>query len=343
VQLLTRVGSFSASRQSTVVDTHLSLTSWSLAPRCNARYSESAFARNAHTCRSLRPVTGIALPYLLRSRDSAVGIATGYGLDGRWVGVRVPVGSRIFTSRPALGPTQRPFEWVPGVTQPEREADHSPSTSAEVNDGAIPPLPHMTSWRLFSTESNIVGFMWHNRVFGGLRFVLVITLKRPSYLPVALFRLASIVHVSLVEKYCARKEKWLYDIVLQRKELQSSRSLRNTRPSVGYEWWLWIVYGESVEWYLTLFWNDPNSRFQFGKSVFHSQRKTGLKEMHIPYVWYSTLCQCVCCCRTAHCCARYFNLTSYHHGRINWSVSDNARESQMHQIVAILSKLRLIL
>jgi hypothetical protein len=34
------------------------------------------------------------------SRDSSVGIATsGYGLDNRVVGVRVPVGPRIFTSR----------------------------------------------------------------------------------------------------------------------------------------------------------------------------------------------------------------------------------------------------
>jgi hypothetical protein len=32
------------------------------------------------------------------SRDSAVGIATSYWLDDRGVGVRVPVGSRIFTS-----------------------------------------------------------------------------------------------------------------------------------------------------------------------------------------------------------------------------------------------------
>jgi hypothetical protein len=34
----------------------------------------------------------------IRSRDSAVGVATGYGLDDRGVGVRVPVGERIFTS-----------------------------------------------------------------------------------------------------------------------------------------------------------------------------------------------------------------------------------------------------
>jgi hypothetical protein len=34
----------------------------------------------------------------LRSRDSVVGIATGYGLDDQGVRVRVPVGSRIFSS-----------------------------------------------------------------------------------------------------------------------------------------------------------------------------------------------------------------------------------------------------
>jgi hypothetical protein len=32
------------------------------------------------------------------SQDSVVGIGTGYGLDDRGVGVRVPVGSRIFSS-----------------------------------------------------------------------------------------------------------------------------------------------------------------------------------------------------------------------------------------------------
>jgi hypothetical protein len=33
-----------------------------------------------------------------RSRDSVVDIATGYGLDDRGVAVRVPVGSKIFSS-----------------------------------------------------------------------------------------------------------------------------------------------------------------------------------------------------------------------------------------------------
>jgi hypothetical protein len=72
-------------------------------------------------------------------RDNVVGIATGYGMDDRGVGVGVPVGSRIFSmsSRPALGPTRPPIQWVPGTLSPGikrqgREADHSPPTSAEV-------------------------------------------------------------------------------------------------------------------------------------------------------------------------------------------------------------------
>jgi hypothetical protein len=43
------------------------------------------------------------------SRDSSVGIATGYGLDERGgAGVRVPVGSKIFTS-----PYRPDRLWVP--------------------------------------------------------------------------------------------------------------------------------------------------------------------------------------------------------------------------------------
>jgi hypothetical protein len=51
---------------------------------------------------------------------------------------------RIFpvasVSRPALGPTQPPVQWVPGVlspwvkARPGRDADHSPLSSAEVEN-----------------------------------------------------------------------------------------------------------------------------------------------------------------------------------------------------------------
>jgi hypothetical protein len=52
----------------------------------------------------------------------------------------------------ALGPNQPSIQWVlwdvPAVVeQQEREADHSPPSSAEVkNGGAVPSLPHTPSW-----------------------------------------------------------------------------------------------------------------------------------------------------------------------------------------------------
>jgi len=64
-------------------------------------------------------------------RDSSVGIATRYGLDGpgtesRW--------GRDFPhlSRPALGPTRRPIRSVPCFSG--RGVDHQPPFSAEVKE-----------------------------------------------------------------------------------------------------------------------------------------------------------------------------------------------------------------
>jgi hypothetical protein len=67
-----------------------------------------------------------------------------YGLDDRAIGVRSPAGAKDFSlfsvSRPALGPTQPPVQWVPGVLSPRikarpgRDADHSPLSSAEVEN-----------------------------------------------------------------------------------------------------------------------------------------------------------------------------------------------------------------
>jgi hypothetical protein len=56
-------------------------------------------------------------------------------------------------SRPVLGPTQPPIQWVLGVLSPGvrwlgHGADHSPLPSAEFkNDRNIPPFPHASSWR----------------------------------------------------------------------------------------------------------------------------------------------------------------------------------------------------
>jgi hypothetical protein len=74
----------------------------------------------------------------MESRDSVVSIATDYGLDYIEVRVRVPVGSRMFSSprrRDRLGgPPNLLSNWCRGFLRPGREADNSPTNSAEVKE-----------------------------------------------------------------------------------------------------------------------------------------------------------------------------------------------------------------
>jgi hypothetical protein len=73
--------------------------------------------------------------------ESLFGIATGYGLDDRGVGVRVPIGSRIFfSSLVQSGSGVHPTTSYPmgtAVKRPGCEADHSPPVSAEVKKISI--------------------------------------------------------------------------------------------------------------------------------------------------------------------------------------------------------------
>jgi hypothetical protein len=70
------------------------------------------------------------------ARGSSVSIVSGYGLDVSRQGQRIfPIPS---VSRPALGPTHLPVQWVPRIlspgskARPERDADHTLPSSAEV-------------------------------------------------------------------------------------------------------------------------------------------------------------------------------------------------------------------
>ena len=66
---------------------------------------------------------------------SSVGIATGYGLHG--LGIETRWGRHFpHLSRLALGPTQPPVKWVPGISRGKeqlgRDADPSPPSTAAV-------------------------------------------------------------------------------------------------------------------------------------------------------------------------------------------------------------------
>jgi hypothetical protein len=93
----------------------------------------------------------------MRSRDTAVGIETGYGLDYRWVTVRVPVGSRAFSS-----PRHPDRLWDPlsllsnryrGLfsrgynSRKVKLTTHLQLMVRSRKYESIHPLPHTSSWR----------------------------------------------------------------------------------------------------------------------------------------------------------------------------------------------------
>jgi hypothetical protein len=90
--------------------------------------------------------TGTSLPFILiyvRSRDSSVGIATRYGLEGPGIESRWERDSP-HTSEPAVRPTQPPIQWVPGVSRgvkrPGRGVNHPPPSRKSNSYTSTPSL-----------------------------------------------------------------------------------------------------------------------------------------------------------------------------------------------------------
>jgi hypothetical protein len=113
--------------------------------RSTSGHNEDLLLDDTREMLGLRATNAIALFELLllitvvmvRSQDSAVGIATGYDMDDRQVWVRIPVGSRIFSSprRPdRIRPPPPSYPMVTGALSPRvkrhgREAHRSPPVS----------------------------------------------------------------------------------------------------------------------------------------------------------------------------------------------------------------------
>jgi hypothetical protein len=94
-------------------------------------------------------------------------MALGYGPDDRGFESHQGLGIFLLTtaSRPALGPTQPPVQWVQealslGVKRPGHEADHIPSSSAEVKNTwsytSTPPICRHGVVLSLSTGANLL-------------------------------------------------------------------------------------------------------------------------------------------------------------------------------------------
>jgi hypothetical protein len=105
------------------------------------------------------------------------GKATGWTIGVLRFDFRPGLGIFLFTtvSRPALGPIRPPIQWVPrapslGVKRPGREADHSPTSSAEVKNSwsytSTPPI-HLHGMVLIKKQKKYVGLL--NYAFSNTR------------------------------------------------------------------------------------------------------------------------------------------------------------------------------
>jgi hypothetical protein len=125
------------------------------------RFRGNMFTESLPSNGSIRHPINPSSNQRLGNRDSSVGRATGYGLDswgliaGRTDRLRGPPS---FQSNGYRG------LFPPGVKRPGCKANHLPPSSVDVkNGGAIPPLPHASSWRGASLIKRRDNFPFFNK------------------------------------------------------------------------------------------------------------------------------------------------------------------------------------
>jgi hypothetical protein len=97
---------------------------------------------------------------LLQSRGSSVSIVSDYGLDDR---VRLPAGAKDFilasASRSVLGPTQSPFQWVPGVLSPGVKRGWGVTLTTHSH---LVPRSRISRSSSSSPTKHLLGVLWDN-------------------------------------------------------------------------------------------------------------------------------------------------------------------------------------
>jgi hypothetical protein len=110
-------------------------------------------------------------------RDSSVGIATRYGMDGPGIESRWQR-DFLHLSRPALGPTQLPIRWVSGLSRGKGDRSVTSNTHPHLvpwsrKSRAIPPLPLWARVACYKVEPYLTllgSYNYHWAIVLGISF-----------------------------------------------------------------------------------------------------------------------------------------------------------------------------